>query len=87
MATKKNDDRVEVYIPKGYANEDPNFFVSVNGVNYILPRGKRTGTCIHCSRNRKSAESAGSVGREIRSNGGGSVQITTGSFQKLPFFR
>ena len=42
MATKKNDDRVEVYIPKGYATEDPNFFVSVNGVNYILPRGKRT---------------------------------------------
>lgn len=38
--TKAADNRVEVFIPKGYANEDPNFFVSVNGVNYLLPRGK-----------------------------------------------
>lgn len=34
--------RVEVFIPKGYANDDPNFFVSVNGVNYLLPRGKKS---------------------------------------------
>ena len=34
------DTRVDVFIPKGYANEDPNMFVSVNGVNYLLPRGK-----------------------------------------------
>ncbi len=33
---------VEVFIPKGYANEDPNLFVSVNGVNYLLPRGKKS---------------------------------------------
>ena len=39
MAEKK---LVEVMIPKGHANEDPNFFVSVNGVNYLLPRGKRS---------------------------------------------
>ena len=32
--------RVEVHIPKGYANEEPNFFVSVGGVNYLLPRGR-----------------------------------------------
>ena len=31
---------VEVYIPKGAANDDPNLFVGHNGVNYILPRGK-----------------------------------------------
>jgi len=36
------DNRVEVYIPKGAANEDPNMFVSVNGVNYLLPRGKKS---------------------------------------------
>ena len=36
------DDRVEVFVPKGYANDDPNFFVSVNGVNYLLPRGKKS---------------------------------------------
>ena len=52
MATNENkatepaktvkDNRVEVFIPKGYANDDPNFFVSVNGVNYVLPRGKKS---------------------------------------------
>lgn len=36
------DDRVEVYIPKGAANDDPNLFVSVNGVGYLLPRGKKS---------------------------------------------
>lgn len=41
-ATKPVDDRVEVFIPKGYANDDPNFLVSVNGVNYVLPRGKKS---------------------------------------------
>jgi hypothetical protein len=34
------DDRVELFVPKGYANDDPNFFISINGVNYLLPRGK-----------------------------------------------
>lgn len=46
MATAKTPEaapeRVEVFIPKGYANDDPNFFVSVNGVNYLLPRGKKS---------------------------------------------
>ena len=37
----KHNDRVEVFIPKGYAVEDPNVFVSINGVAYLLPRGKR----------------------------------------------
>ena len=41
-ASKPADDRVEVFIPKGYAGDDPNFFVSVNGVNYLLPRGKKS---------------------------------------------
>ena len=52
MATNKNDTakatdkaevkRVEVFIPKGYANDEPNLFVSVNGVNYLLPKGKKS---------------------------------------------
>ena len=42
MATNQNNERVEVYIPKGAANDDPNFFVSVNGVGYLLPRGKKS---------------------------------------------
>ena len=39
--SKHNDGRVEVFIPKGYSNEDPNYFVSINGIAYVLPRGKR----------------------------------------------
>ena len=34
------EDRVEVFIPKGGANEEPNLFVGINGVNYLLPKGK-----------------------------------------------
>lgn len=34
-------DYVEIAIPRAAtANEDPNLFVSVNGVNYLLPKGK-----------------------------------------------
>lgn len=33
-------ERVERHIPKGNANDDPNMFVGINGVNYILPKGK-----------------------------------------------
>lgn len=39
---KVKDDRVEIFVPKGYANEDPNMFISINGVNYLLPRGKKS---------------------------------------------
>ena len=52
MATNENkavkpteapkDNRVELFVPKGYANDDPNLFISVNGVNYLLPRGKKS---------------------------------------------
>ena len=36
------ENRVEIFVPKGYANDDPNMFISVNGVNYLLPRGKKS---------------------------------------------
>ena len=39
-STVVDDGREEIYIEPGAANEDPNLFVSVNGVNYILPRGE-----------------------------------------------
>lgn len=51
MATKKpeateapevKDERVEVFIPRGSETDDPNVFVGLNGVNYILPRGKKS---------------------------------------------
>lgn len=35
-------DRVEIYIPRGSDREDPNLFVAVNGVNYLLPKGKKS---------------------------------------------
>ena len=49
MSTNKNntapveapkDERVEIFVPKGYANDEPNLPISVNGVMYLLPRGK-----------------------------------------------
>ena len=33
-------EKVEAFVPKGYVNEEPNLFVSVGGVNYLLPRGR-----------------------------------------------
>lgn len=32
--------RVPVYIPKGSASDESNVFISVGGVNYLLPKGK-----------------------------------------------
>ena len=34
--------RIEVFIPRGSDREDPNYFVGINGVNYLLPRGKKS---------------------------------------------
>ena len=34
--------RIEVFVPRGSDREDPNFFVGINGVNYLLPRGKKS---------------------------------------------
>ena len=36
------DKRVEVFVPRGAERADPNLFVGVNGVNYLLPRGKKS---------------------------------------------
>lgn len=40
---KKNKDaeeRAEIYIPRASGNDEPNLFVSVNGRNFLLPKGK-----------------------------------------------
>ena len=39
-AVQPADERVEIYVPRGYANDEPNVVIAVNGVNYVLPRGK-----------------------------------------------
>jgi hypothetical protein len=40
--SEAKDKRVEVYIPRGGAHEEENFFVGVNGTSYLLPRGKKS---------------------------------------------
>ena len=40
MATTTNEGYVDLFIPKGYANDEPNLFISVNGKNFLLPKGK-----------------------------------------------
>lgn len=33
-------ERVDLFVEKGYANDEPNLLIGVNGVNYLLPKGK-----------------------------------------------
>lgn len=40
--TKAMEELEEISIPKGYANDEPNLLVGVNGVNYLLPKGKKS---------------------------------------------
>lgn len=40
VAEEPKDDKVDLFVPKGYANDEPNQLISVNGVNYLLPKGK-----------------------------------------------
>lgn len=34
------EERVDLFVEKGYANDEPNLLIAVNGVNYLLPKGK-----------------------------------------------
>lgn len=56
--TKTKEELVEVFIPKGYINEEPNLFVSVNGVNYLLPRGKTSKVPPHIAAEIRRAQEA-----------------------------
>ena len=38
--TAVKDKRVDLFVPKGYVNDEPNLVISVNGKNYVLPKGK-----------------------------------------------
>ena len=40
MATKKSNGKVTVTIPRAKGHEDPNFFVSINGVTTLIPKGQ-----------------------------------------------
>lgn len=37
-----DEDRVDLLIPRGGINEDPNFLICINGVTYLLPKGKKS---------------------------------------------
>lgn len=39
---KETDNRVEVMIPRDPANKEADLYVGVNGVGYLLPRGKKS---------------------------------------------
>lgn len=39
-AEAAQDDKVDLFVPKGYANDEPNQQIIVNGVTYLLPKGK-----------------------------------------------
>ncbi len=41
-SSKSKDERIEVSVPRGADREDPNLFVGLNGVNYLLPRGRKS---------------------------------------------
>ena len=38
--TTPAEGRVLLSVPRGDAKGDPNLFISINGVNYLLPKGK-----------------------------------------------
>lgn len=40
MATANKEGYVDLFVPKGAANDDPNELISINGKNFILPKGK-----------------------------------------------
>jgi hypothetical protein len=57
MAEEK---KVKIHIPRGASNEDPNFYIKVNGIRYVLPKGKDHMVPAHIAyefeRSRRAAE-------------------------------
>lgn len=40
VAEPAADDLVELRIPRGNSNEEPNLMIGINGKNWLLPKGK-----------------------------------------------
>ena len=38
--TSKKPDLVDLFIPRGSSVDEPNVIISVNGKNYVMPKGK-----------------------------------------------
>lgn len=67
MATNNNtqapqaapkDDREDIFVPKGYANDEPNLMIAVNGVNYVLPKGKTSNVPKHIAEEFRRSQKA-----------------------------
>ena len=41
-AAPAKEEKVEIFIPKGYANDEPNLLVGVNGKMFLLPKGQKS---------------------------------------------
>ena len=40
--TAKTGKTVSVRLPKGGEREDPNYFIAINGISYLIPKNKST---------------------------------------------
>ena len=54
----KTEKRVPLYIPRGASNEEATLLISVNGVNYLLPKGKESMVPPHIAAEYHRAEKA-----------------------------
>lgn len=36
----KKEEYVDLFVPRGQANDDPNEFISINSKNFLLPKGQ-----------------------------------------------
>ena len=44
---KTEEQRVDVFVPRGGANEDPNLYVCINGREFLLPRGQSSNVPVY----------------------------------------
>ena len=60
-AEAPQETKEQIFVPKGYANDEPNQLICINGVNYVLPRGKTSTVPKHVAdefrRSQKAQES------------------------------
>lgn len=60
--------KVRIYIPRGASNEDPNFYIKVNGVRYVLPKGKEHMVPEHIAYEYERSKRAMEIQDENRAN-------------------
>lgn len=59
MASKKKaENKITVKVERGAEREDPNLFVAINGVSYLVPKGKTSELPDYVAEEIKRAEAA-----------------------------